>query len=305
MRTKRYLPGKLLMLLMATALLGSCAKETMDGGEPLPEGKYPVEFTTQMYDMEVTRATTDNKWDGDGSEKVAVKVDTEVKQYVADKDDNITADKGVTPFYWTKSNESKTVTAYYPFALASASSITVKTDQDQAASYQASDALYAAPATFAFADATKQLTFHHLTAKVVANLKAGDGVTDAEVQGATVKFVSQSLTATFDNQTGAVTAAQPGNSQITPNALSAASNFQKSVQALLVPCQMQGKQFIAVTIGSDTFYYTPANATDGLLASGKVYTYEITVKRNDIEVTFTESSEWTNEGNEDIASEKQ
>lgn len=303
MRTRRYIPGKMQLLLMVVAMLGGCTKEELGGGEPLPEGKYPLEFTSQMYGMEVTRATPDSKWNGD--EEIAIRVGSDTRKYtVSDKNTGkITAAAGVVPFYWTSTTETKTVSAYYPYALAKATQIEVKTTQSVDADYQASDALYAAAATIAFSATPKELTFKHLPVKVVANLKAGDGVTPADVQGATVKFVSQSLTASFNSSTGVVTAATPGSFSVVPNAItSPATGFNKSVQALLVPCQMQNKQFIEVTIGSDKFYYTPTTATDGLLESGKVCTYEITVKRNDIEVKLTESGEWTNGGNDDVQS---
>ena len=303
MRTRRYIPGKMLLLLMAAAMLGGCTKEELGGGEPLPEGKYPLEFTSQMYGMEVTRATSANTWDG--GEEIALKVaGSDTRKYtVSDQSTGkISAAAGVTPFYWTSTSETKTVSAYYPFALASASVITVKDAQNDAANYQASDALYVASTSIAFNAATKKLIFKHLPAKVVAHLKAGDGVTPTEVQGATVKFVSQSLTASFNSSTGAVTAAQPGSSSVASNVITTASGFAKSVQALLVPCQMQNKQFIEVTIGSDKFYYTPTSDTDGKLESGKVCTYEITVKRDGIEVKLTASGEWTNGGNDDVQS---
>lgn len=289
---------------MAAAMLGGCTKEELGGGDPLPEGKYPLEFTTQMYGMDVTRATSGNTWDG--GEQIAIRVGSDTRKYtVSDKNTGkITSAAGVVPFYWTSTTETKTVSAYYPFALASASEITVNSAQNIPANYQVSDALYAAPTSIAFAATEKKLTFKHLPAKVVANLKAGDGVTNMEVQGATVKFVSQSLTAPFDNATGAVTAASVGSSSVVSNVLSTpAYGFAKSVQALLLPCQMKGNKFIEVTtVSGDKFYYTPTSDTDGKLESGKVCTYEITVKRDDIEVVLKESGAWTGGGNEDVQS---
>lgn len=295
MRKKHDVASKAVFVLL-TLFASSCTNETMPGGDaPLPTGKYPLEFTSQMYGMDVTRATSANSWDG--GEQIALKIGSEVKQYTAATTGAITS---ITPFYWTNTGETKTVSAYYPYALATATTITIKQDQNDAANYQASDALYAPATPFAFTDATKSLTFRHLPAKVVTNLKAGDGVTTTEVQGATVKFVSQSLTAPFNNTTRVVTVASTGSATVTPNTITTVSNYQKSVQALLVPCQLQNKQFIAVTLGSDTFYYTPTG-TDGNLESGKGYTYAITVKRDGIEVKLTESGAWTG-GSENVQS---
>jgi len=143
--------------------------------------------------------------------------------------------------------------AYYPYIYATASVLTVQADQS-GSGYQSSDVLFAPATSIAFTDATKSLTFQHLPVKVIVNLKNGDGVSAAEVQGATVEFINQRCYASFDCTTGVVTPALPGSSTLTPNTLpTPASGCQKSVQALLVPCQMQGNQFNKVTIGNDSF----------------------------------------------------
>lgn len=287
-------------------MLGGCTEEKSEGAQTLLEGKYPLEFTSQMYGMDVTRATSDNTWSG--GEKIAIRVTgNEIKEYTISENNTgkITASSNVVPFYWTSINETKTVSAFYPYDLASANVISVKEAQNDAENYQASDALYAANSEIKFNNSPNTLLFKHLSAKVVVNLKAGDGSTDADLQGATVKFVNQSLTAPFNNMTGVVTAAPVGSSSVSPNVLDApADGFQKSVRALLVPCQMNGKKFIEVAIGSKKYYYTPTNENDGKLESGKAYTYSVTVNRSNIEVIQNESNEWGNGGEENVQSSR-
>lgn len=287
-------------LLYLILFLSACTGMTEESGRLLPEGEYPVEFSSQMEGLEVTRATSESTWAG--TEQIAVQIGNETKKYKAETDGKITASAGETPFYWMMNNETKAVKAYYPFSLASANVLTVEPDQ-RAMGFEGSDALYAAATSISFADSKKELTFSHLPAKVVVNLKASDDVTEQEVRDAVVTFTGQSLSTPFDAATGVVTTASAGTSSILPNQLATpTAGYQKSVQALLLPCQMKGTKFIKVTVGSDTFYYIPQTEEDGKLTGGTCLTYAITVKRNKIEVELQKSESWTSGNSEAVAS---
>lgn len=307
MKIPLYKIRSLLLATVLTAGITGCSKMDDSGGDgtPLPEGQYPLELTSKMDEI-ISRATTDNTWTG--TEEIAMMVtgtpSSTIKNYTAAATGKLSAKSGTEPFYWTLSSESKTVSAWYPYSASAPANFTVL-DNQSSTGYAGSDFLYAAPKTIAFTDATKSLTFKHLPARVVFNIKKGDGVTDAEVQGATVTIANQSLTSgTITLSTGAVAQATSGSATVTPAALTAASGFQKSIQALLTPRQMKNLVFIKIGIGNDTFGYKPTNETDGNLESGKCYTYEITVKRNGLEVKLTESDTWTNGGSSDVESEK-
>lgn len=298
------------VLLLAAA----CTQDELSSrkGEPLPEGKYPMTFATTVEGVTATRATTDNSWAG--SEEVAVQVGTaNPKKYTAATNGKLSAATDETPFYWESTTEEKTVSAWYPYSATKPTTFSVKKDQSGTDGYQASDLIYAASQKVTYSG-SKELNFNHLPVKVVVNLKADNGVTADEVMGATVTIINQSLqsgaiteetistdattrgTNTADWSVAQVTS---GDVDITPKTVTpAATDCQKSVQALLVPRQMKNLRFIKVTAGGNDYYYTPEKETDANLQAGQQYTYTITVTKNGLTVTASGTAEWTGTGTE-------
>ena len=293
-------------LLLAVAVGGlmlpsvSCSDGTEDDGR-LPEGLYPVTFTATVDGQTVkSRATTDNMWSG--GEEVAVQIGGVVKKYTVSSGGSLTAASGETPFYWQSPAESKRVSAWYSsgYSAAAPTEFSVLTDQ-RSTGYQASDFLYAAPQDLAFQSGgvSSVLTFRHLPARVIVNLRNGNQLTEQEVSNATVSIVNQATTSGAIADDGTVAQAAAGSSEVSPAVLSAvASGFQKSVQALLVPQQMQGRPFIKVTVGTGDaardYYYTPAGSTDASLEAGRQYSYNITVTKEGLQVTVADNGvAWT------------
>lgn len=286
------------------AALTACSDDTNDAGR-LPAGQYPITLTATVEGQTVTRATSDNTWAG--TEEVALQVGGEVKKYTVAADGALTADNNDVQ-YWTA--KTMTVQAWHSpqgYSATRPTEFTVKADQNtnNGEGFQQSDLLYTSQSITYNANTNAsnppQLTFRHLPVKVVVNLKADtqNGVTEADVTNATVTLVNQALTSgaiTYNGNTGAASVAQAAaGNVITPkvNAL-AASGYHKTVQALLVPQQMQGKQFVKITIGSSIYYYTPKN-DDANLEHGKQYTYNITVKKEKLEVTASSSVSWADD----------
>lgn len=303
------------VLLAGTFLLASCGEDTADG-DRLPDGKYPVTFTaTGLEAMATTRATTDGTWtDGD---EVAVMIGNDVKKYVSIGSGSTTTLKaapGVSPYFWQSSTEKMTVRACYPYEASSSAGFTVQTDQSgrDFDGYQQSDFLFAAKDMYF--RIKEGLTFKHMPAKVVINLKAGDGVIESDVAGATVTLVNQATTSDaiiYDPTTGNAYAntlpAGTTTTAITPKTMqTVTSGYQKTVQALLVPKQMESTPFIKVETGGNTYYYTPANDTDGDLHSSNQYTYDITVRKDRLAVSLAENGEWGNveSENKDVTSKE-
>lgn len=284
-------------LSAALLLLAACSQNDTAADNALPEGEYPMTFTAAMDGLTATRVTTGNTWEG--TEEVAMQIGEDVKKYKVASNGNLSSD---APFYWQSTTEEKTVSAWYPYTDTKPTTFTVQSDQS-GTGYQASDLIYAASQTVLYSG-NKNLTFKHLSVNVVANLKAGDGVTEDEVKNASVSIVNQALqSGTITNGTAAdgttvwnVEQVTPGSTIIAANELAAATGFQKSVQALLVPQQMMSKQFIRVTVGGNYYYYTPENATDANLEAGTQYTYAITVTKNGLTVTASGAAAWTGKG---------
>lgn len=168
--------------MLAMFCIASCASDELND-RLLPEGKYPMSFTTAVEGQVPTRATTDNTWSGD--EQVALAIGDEVKRYTPDNTGSPASLTSTNPFYWQTANERKTVRAWYcgaGYNAAQPTRLTVKTDQS-GEGYKQSDFLYASPQEVTFSDRNgAKLTFKHLPAKVVIHLTNGNGLTTEDVK---------------------------------------------------------------------------------------------------------------------------
>lgn len=325
------------------SLLASCGDLTDDDGvNTLPDGKYPMTFTTQVEGPAATRAATaDGQWTA--GDAIAVKVgDGDVKQYTpASGGSSVTlqAASGVTPFYWQTSGETKSVSAWYLGDGSAASgqspatvptSWAVQSDQSGTSSggdgYQKSDFLYAPPTEISFSGrSSTSLSFYHQTARVVINIVKAEAATGAStIQRVVIGDADNlALSGSYSAPTSPATAGtwntssdSPTMGTITPKQLTAPGTLAgsgttvlASYAALVIPQDMTGNKFIAVTLtdgsgGSNTYYYTPTQDADADLQSGKQHTYDITVKYGYLSVTSSASPQWTG-GDETITGNAQ
>ena len=162
-----------LPFLASILLLGACSKDD-NGGQPLPEGEYPMTFTAAGIALSVeTKATTDNNWEG--VQQVAIQVDGAVKSYdVEASGDYTTATLSSSdPFYW-QSTDPIEVSAWWPYA-ETMPDVVVQANQSEVDNFHKSDYICALDQTVEF-DGPHALQFSHRTAKVVVNpLVNGDG----------------------------------------------------------------------------------------------------------------------------------
>lgn len=280
-------------------------------------------------------ATTDGQWSSGDAVAVQVQQQhsggtPEVKQYTPAGSGNsgvtLQAASGVTPFYWQTSGETKSVSAWYlgdgsaatgqSHATAVPVSWAVQSDQNASSGtgYQRSDFLYAPPTDISFkpsGGADNSLTFYHQTARVVINIVNAEAATNTSaiqsvvIGDATNLALSGSYTApTGEGATaGTWIPATSGSDMgtITPKKLTAPGTLTggetalASYTALVIPQQMKGRKFIAVSLANgNTYYYTPTQDGDANLQSGKQHTYDITVKHGYLEVaSATVGSAWT------------
>lgn len=216
-----------------------------------------------------TKATTDNNWQG--IDQVSVEVGGEVKAYDVQSTNpyttaTLTSDN---PFYWQNTAPIE-VTAWWPTGDIMPQ-VVVQADQSAEANYQASDYI-SATGTVQF-DGSNVLQFSHRTAKIVVNpLEAGNGVSEDELDGATITLTGIS-TGNPDN----------GNTVIPYN----------NNTALLPPQTIAGDEpFIQVILADKTVYsYKPDEDIE--LKAGCQYTYTITVKKSGLEGSAA-ISDWDN-----------
>lgn len=303
-RKMKKLSISLCMACLTGIMAAGCTEET-DSDKRLPDGKYPMTFTAVVDGLTVTRAgTADGKWTT--TDRIAVQVSNEIKIYAPSKIDGKSATlTSSDPFYWQRNNETKTVSAWYCGDSSTASeggnaekvptswSVQRDQDRDEGEGYQQSDFLYAAPKSIQFGSTDKSLAFTHQTARVVINIKKAEAATEtSSITKVTIGYDNNlALSGTYSvstegNATGAWNISNGTMGTITPKDItsSGSSDILKTYAALVIPQNMSGQKFIAVTLtDNNTYYYTPHN-TDAKLESGKQYTYNITVKHGYLEV---------------------
>ena len=183
---------------------------------------------------------------------------------------------------WVSPDEEKGIQGLYPLSR-NIVSFSVQADQRDEG-YQDSDCMAAPYLRIAVTSPDKTLVFRHVIAKVVVHLKAGNGVTDDELQRATVTFENLTCTGgSIDFSNGTAGQVTPDIDRITPNEVTpAADGYVRTVRALLPPQNKSGQKFVKIVIGGKTFYYTPA-AGEADFFSGKMYEYRLTVTSEGIE----------------------
>lgn len=299
-------------ILLALLCLSSCAQTDTDGTADtlLPAGKYPMTFTTSVNELSATRATTDNTWDG--GEPVALKVGDETKLYTITGSSPSSTLTSTNPFYWTSSNETKSVCGwYYGDGLSRTLKESYKLQENQSGTngkdgYQMSDFLYAPTQEINFADNPKSLNFYHQTARVVINIVNAEAATDAgQIRSVVLgKDINLALSGAYTAPTGEANVGTWNTDKavmgtITPKDItSSGSKYLKTYTALVIPQNMQGKKFIGITLtDGETYYYTPKTAEDANFESGMEYTYDVTVKYGHLEaVKVNESETWGSNG---------
>lgn len=272
-----------IMYLWAALVLAAC---TGDDDAAWPEGGVPLELYAAVEGYSSanaqTRATTENRWEGGEVVDLRIKIGDMTLASSLDVDSDgklITNDVGCT---WKSPDEEKEIYGIYRSPTAS-SLFSVLADQSNEG-YQDSDYMFAPRIRITVTSPDKTLVFRHVTAKVVVHLKAGNGVTNDELQGATVTFENLACTGgSIDSSNGTAEQVSPGIDHITPNEVTpAADDYVRTVRALLPPQDMSGQKFVKIVIGGKTFYYTPA-AGEANFFSGKMYEYRLTVTSEGIE----------------------
>ena len=311
--------------------LTACSDDTTGDNSRLPDGEYPMTFTAVVDGLTVTRAgTADGEWAT--TDRIAVQVSNaesgnEIKIYAQSKIDGksatLTSDD---PFYWQRNNETKTVSAWYCGDGSTASegenaekvptkwSVQPDQNKDEGKGYQESDFLYAAPKDISFGSTDKSLDFIHQTARVVINIKKAEAATEtSSITKVTIGYgnnlaLSGTYTApTEGNATDTWNTSDGTMGTITPKDITAGDggDILKTYAALVIPQNMSGKKFIAVSLrDGNTYYYTP-QGEEANLKSGTQYTYNITVKHGYLEVvTVKTDSEWGDGGTTDPVESK-
>mgnify|MGYP000864799852 CR=1 FL=1 len=267
-----------IMYLWAALVLAAC---TGDDDAAWPEGGVPLELYAAVEGYSSanaqTRATTENRWEGGERVMLWIIRGDGVMNMVDNfsvKPDGKLSVSGME-YNWANLDEEKKI--YGKYNSLDSTSFSVQADQRDKG-YQDSDCMAAPYFYITVTSPDKTLVFHHVTAKVVVHLKAGDGVTNDELRTTTVTFENLACKGgSVDFSNGTAEQVTPGTDRITPNEVTpAAADYVRTVRALLPPQNMLGRKFVKIVIGGKTFYYTPA-AGEANFFSGKMYEYRLTV----------------------------
>lgn len=280
--------GWLPVMMLICGVLASCSSED-ESTAPLPDGKYPLQLTAEVAQPQ-TRAGGKDAWTGGEEIRVSLEGVFGNKTYVMDASGNASPKDADNAFYWKNTDEAR-VSAWTP-------DIESETDiSDQSGGYAAFDVLYAS--AIGRYDQAINLRFIHRMAKIEVILKAGEGITEEELEGATVTIFGDPLT---HSTAGLVSPGDQSDGEIKPYYDAATKKYE----ALVPPQDMTGKPLIRISIGSNDFTYTPETEAAGKFGffGGKRYAYTITVKANGIDVQSVTSGTWVANGEENVTSKK-
>ena len=280
--------GWLPVVMLICGVLASCSSED-ESTTPLPDGKYPLQLTAEVAQPQ-TRAGGKDAWTGGEEIRVSLEGMFGSKTYVMDASGNASPKDADNAFYWKNTDEAR-VSAWTP-------DIESETDiSDQSGGYAAFDVLYAS--AIGRYDQAINLRFIHRMAKIEVILKAGEGITEEELEGATVTIFGDPLT---HSTAGLVSPGDQSDGEIKPYYDAATKKYE----ALVPPQNMTGKPLIRISIGSNDFTYTPETEAAGKFDffGGKRYAYTITVKANGIDVQSVTSGTWVANGEENVTSKR-
>ena len=280
--------GWLPVMMLICGVLASCSSED-ESTAPLPDGKYPLQLTAEVAQPQ-TRAGGKDAWTGGEEIRVSLEGVFGNKTYVMDASGNASPKDADNAFYWKNTDEAR-VSAWTP-------DIESETDiSDQSGGYAAFDVLYAS--AIGRYDQAINLRFIHRMAKIEVILKAGEGITEEELEGATVTIFGDPLT---HSTAGLVSPGDQSDGEIKPYYDAATKKYE----ALVPPQDMTGKPLIRISIGSNDFTYTPETEAAGKFGffGGKRYAYTITVKANGIDVQSVTSGTWVANGEENVTSKR-
>ena len=306
---KRYT----LYTFSALALLLAATACTQDDAGTLPDGTQHLTLTAAIEGSADTRATVDNRWNG--NETIALQVTDgngmEWYDYTVDDKGNLSGD-----YYWTNPS-SITVQGLYPNIMVKSNDWTWNVEEDQSSdeAYQSGDLLCSESKAVSFAQ-TPALTFYHQTAKVVVNIKQEGLPTSIGTTADNISLtIGEGDILTMDGSFSLPTAADSDDrwlgtwasgstkGSIKPHLATtpATGNFA-TYEALVIPQDVAtGTKLLTFTAEKDgtsygPFYYTLKG--DAKWQAGYVYTYDITIFHYGLDVQVSESIDWnaTNPG---------
>ena len=170
---------------LALLLAGCSQDDALQQDGLLFDGKYPLQLTAEVAHPQ-TRAGGKDTWTGGEEIRVSLEGVFGNKTYVMDASGNASPKDTDNTFYWKNTDEARVSAWTLNLEMG-------ETDiSDQSGGYAAFDVLYAS--AMGRYDQAVNLRFIHRMAKIEVILKAGEGITDEELEGATVTIFGDPVT---------------------------------------------------------------------------------------------------------------
>lgn len=171
---------------------------------------------------------------------------------------------------------------------------TVKTDQTNSGNYCVSDLLYSVNKGVASSTNPLSISFYHLLSKVEVALIPGNGFTEADLDGATVKILNTVNTVKFTPSKEVdmtVQSARASMLSVEGIETKAEINVNEYGEAIVVPQTVAANtDLIEIKLNGNTYKVTPTAAST--FESGKKYTYNLTISSYGLTVTSS-VTDWT------------
>lgn len=296
------------LALVAALGLASCSSDE-PAGVATDKGK----ITITSLGFTQSRSTNQNLQSVQIAQGVQVGVFvTDGTAFVENGDNNLLVADGAgqfvstTDMYWP-AGKSASIYAYAPYnsewtnGLSEAKSFTVQRDQSTDDAYLASDLLYGTPASnpVAATESAVPVKFAHKLAKIKVNIKSDN---PEELRGATLSLVNVCNTVTIDLSTGELGTAT-GSAEITAaNYASDATEF--GCAAVIAPQTLASATPFINIVKADGSAVTCKLSAPMTLASGKVYTFTVTLGEVTKVEADSELDDWEEGDNSNVNGEE-
>lgn len=233
-------------------------------------------------------------------------------QYDVEDDGSLTT---TNPQYFPQNGNGVNIYAVYPYEAGqnlevteTAATFSVQSDQSSKDNYKASDLMVGETTSKPVYRTTDNVTlqFKHCLSKININIKVGEGVDANDLNDAIVTIYTRTNEATFDVQSGVITAvnsqAQASTPFVRAGNLTASGNGFEGMSAIIIPQDISaGSQFITIDTNNQTTYRYSLPNTVNLISfeSGKAYTYNLTVRKSGLTLDSTNITDWDDGGSVD------
>ena len=237
---------------------------------------------------------------------------TQPLQYNVEDDGSLTT---TNPQYFPQNGNGVKIYAVYPFEVGqnvevteTAAAFSVQSDQSSKDNYKASDLMVGETTSKPVYRTTDNVTlqFKHCLSKININIKVGEGVDANDLDGARVTIYTKTNDATFDVQSGVITAVgsqgQAASPFVTVGDLTASGNGFEGMSAIIIPQDISaGSHFISIATNNQTTYRYNLPNTVNLISfePGKAYTYNLTVRKSGLTLDNTNITDWDDGGSVD------